>query len=192
MSTDDYGSLIYLVLLGVFIASYFFVSRQESLSELARQGALWGFIFLGVIVSYGLWNDVSRTVIPRQSAFEDGQIEVPRRTDGHFYLTLHVGDVPVEFVVDTGATSVVLTQEDAERVGIDLDTLIYGGTASTANGTVRTARVTLENVRLGPLEEGRVRAFVNEGDLKTSLLGMSYLQRFDAVSFTGGRLVLVR
>lgn len=192
MTSDSYGSLIYLVLLGAFIASYFFVSRQESLSELARQAALWGFIFLGVIVSYGLWNDVSQTVIPRQSAFEDGQIEVPRRTDGHYYLTLHVGDVPVEFVVDTGATSVVLTQEDAERIGLNPDTLIYGNTANTANGTVRTARVTLDDVRLGTLEEGRVRAFVNEGDLGTSLLGMSYLQRFDTVSFTNGRLVLVR
>lgn len=192
MNTDDYGSLIYLVLLGAFIASYFFVSRQESLSELVRQAALWGFIFLGVIVSYGLWSDVSNTVIPRQSAFENGRIEVPRRTDGHYYLTLSVGDVPVEFVVDTGATSVVLSQEDAERIGIDTDALIYGGIARTANGEVRTARVNLEGVRLGNLDEGRVRAFVNEGELETSLLGMSYLQRFTTVSITGGTLVLER
>lgn len=192
MDTNDIGSLIYLVLLGVFIASYFFVSGRQNLGETARQGALWVFIFLGAIVCYGLWSDISNTVIPRQSAFENGRIEVPRRTDGHYYLTLHVGDTPVEFVVDTGATSVVLSQDDATRVGIDPDTLIYGGIARTANGTVRTARVTLEDVRLGALDEGRVRAFVNEGQLATSLLGMSYLQRFTTVSITGGKLVLER
>jgi len=89
MTSDDYGSLIYLALLGAFIASYFFMSRQESLGELARAAALWGFIFLGVIVTYGMWNDISRAILPRQSAFENGQVEVPRRNDGHFYLTLH-------------------------------------------------------------------------------------------------------
>jgi len=192
MTSDDYGSLIYLALLGAFIASYFFMSRQESLGELARAAALWGFIFLGVIVTYGMWNDISRAILPRQSAFENGQVEVPRRNDGHFYLTLHVGEVPVEFVVDTGATSVVLSKQDAQAVGINPDELIFGSIARTANGEVRTARVTLEDVRLGDLDEGRVRAFVNEGELDTSLLGMSYLQRFDTISITGDKLVLQR
>ncbi|WP_298262080.1 TIGR02281 family clan AA aspartic protease [uncultured Litoreibacter sp.] len=192
MDTEDTARLIYLVLLGSVIAGYFLISNRDRMSELARQAALWGFIFIGVIVAYGLWNDVSRTVLPRQSAFEDGRIEVPLRTDGHFYLTLHVGDKPVEFVVDTGASGVVLSTEDAARVGINTKTLIYSGRASTANGDVRTARVTLENVRLGDLDEGRVRAFVNEGEMDSSLLGMSYLRRFGRVEFTPTTLVLER
>ncbi|SDW94005.1 retropepsin-like aspartic protease family protein [Litoreibacter albidus] len=192
MDTEDTGRLIYLVLLGSVIAGYFLISNRARMGEVARQAALWGFIFVGVIVAYGLWSDVSKTVLPRQSAFENGRIEVPVRTDGHFHLTLHVGDVPVEFIVDTGASSVVLTQRDAERVGIDTDALIFGGRASTANGEVRTARVTLENVRLGELDEGRLRAFVNEGDLDSSLLGMSYLRRFGRVEITPDALVLER
>ncbi|RLJ41576.1 aspartyl protease family protein [Litoreibacter meonggei] len=192
MDSEDTARLIYLVLLGSVIAGYFLISNRARMGEIARQAALWGFIFVGVIVAYGLWNDVSKTVLPRQSAFEDGRIEVPVRSDGHYHLTLHVGDVPVEFIVDTGASSVVLTQKDAERVGIDTETLIYGGRASTANGEVRTARVTLENVRLGELDEGRVRAFVNEGELDSSLLGMAYLRRFGRVEITPDTLVLER
>ena len=192
MDNDETARLIYLVLLGAVIGGYFVISNRDRMGEMARQAALWGFIFVGVIVAYGLWNDVSRTVAPSQSAFEDGRIEVPIRSDGHFHLTLHVGDVPVEFVVDTGATSVVLTQRDAERVGIDTDNLIYGGRASTANGEVRTARVTLENVSLSDYDEGRVRAFVNEGELSTSLLGMSYLRRFGSVELTPRLLILKR
>ncbi|SFR47816.1 retropepsin-like aspartic protease family protein [Litoreibacter janthinus] len=192
MDSEDTARLIYLVLLGSVIAGYFLISNRARMGEAARQAALWGFIFIGVIVAYGLWSDVSQTVLPQQSTFEGGRIEVPVRTDGHYHLTLHVGEVPIEFVVDTGASGVVLSQEDAAQVGIDTDTLIYGGRASTANGEVRTARVTLENVRLGKFQEGRVRAYVNEGELANSLLGMDYLERFNRIEIQRGKLVLER
>lgn len=192
MDSENTARLIYLVLLGSVIAGYFLISNRERMGEMARQAALWGFIFIGVIVAYGLWSDVSKTVLPRQSAFENGRVEIPVRPDGHYQLTLYIGDVPVDFIVDTGASNVVLSQQDAERVGIDTDTLIYGGRASTANGEVRTARVTLQDVRLGELDEGSLRAFVNEGELDSSLLGMSYLRRFGRVEITPNMLVLER
>jgi len=192
MDSENTARLIYLVLLGSVIAGYFLISSRERMGEMARQAALWGFIFIGVIVAYGLWSDVSKTVLPRQSAFENGRVEIPVRPDGHYQLTLYIGDVPVDFIVDTGASNVVLSQQDAERVGIDTDTLIYGGRASTANGEVRTARVTLQDVRLGELDEGSLRAFVNEGELDSSLLGMSYLRRFGRVEITPNMLVLER
>lgn len=193
MTGDDTGRLIYLILLGCVVGSYFFVSGRKNLGETARAASLWVFIFLGVIVAYGLWNDVKDTVLPQQSvSAAQGVIEAPRRSDGHFYLTLHVGEVPVEFVVDTGATDVVLSLQDAGRVGISQDELIFSGQASTANGIVRTARVRLEDVRVGEIDEGTVRASVNEGELDTSLLGMSYLQRFGRIEIKGDRLLLER
>ena len=74
----------------------------------------WGLIFLGIIAGYGLWEDVRRDVVPRQSVAQDGSvIEVPRGPGGHYYLTVNVAGTPVEFIVDTGATDVVLTMEDA-------------------------------------------------------------------------------
>lgn len=193
MSADDTGQLIYLILLGAVIGSYFFVSGRKQLGETARAASLWVFIFIGVIVAYGLWNDVKDTVLPQQSvSVEHGIIEVPRRPDGHFYMILEVGGVPIEFVVDTGATDVVLSLEDAARVGFVRDELFFDGQASTANGIVRTATVRLPDVRLGGIDEGTVRASVNEGDLETSLLGMSYLQRFERIEIRGDRLLLER
>lgn len=193
MSGDETGRLIYLVLMGCFVASYFFVQGRKNLSETTRQAALWGFIFLGVIVAYGLWNDVKQTVSPQQSvSVEQGLIEVPRQADGHFHMTLEVGGTPIEFLVDTGATDVVLSMADARRVGIDTETLIFGGRASTANGTVRTARVRLEDVSVGGIDEGTLRASVNEGELDTSLLGMAYLDRFSRIEIRGDRLLLER
>jgi aspartyl protease family protein len=193
MSGDDTAQLIYLVLLGCVVGGYFFMSGRARLGENARAAALWGFIFIGVIVAYGLWSDVKDTVLPRQAVVsEEGIVETERRPDGHFYLTLDVGGVPVEFVVDTGATDVVLSTQDAERVGIDPETLIFSGRAFTANGEVRTAQVRLQDVSIGGFDEGTLRASVNEGELFSSLLGMSYLQRFDRIEIAGNTLRLER
>ncbi|GFE64058.1 retropepsin-like aspartic protease family protein [Litoreibacter roseus] len=193
MSGDDIASFLYLALLGSVIVGYYLVSNRNKMGELARNAALWGLIFVGAIAGVALWQDNRDKVLGRQMvSVETGSIEVPRAPDGHFYLTLDVGEVPIEFVVDTGATEVVLSLQDARRVGIDPDSLIFSGQAQTANGSVRTASATLDDVRLGPFEDGRVRVSVNEGAMDTSLLGMTYLRRFGRIEIAGDRLVLER
>lgn len=193
MDSYDTGRLIYLVLLGSVIGAYFFVSNRDKLGQMARQAVLWGLIFVGVIAGVGLWQDIRDDVAPRQSVFADGtRVEVPRSFDGHYYLTLDVNGTPVEFVVDTGATDIVLSRQDALRVGIDTDALAYIGSANTANGVVRTARATLDSLALGPIVDRNVAVWVNEGEMQGSLLGMAYLQRFDRLDISDGKLVLVR
>ena len=86
----------------------------------------------------------------------------------------------------------MLSQEDAERIGIDTKSLAYLGRAYTANGEVRTAPVRLENLVVGSVRHENLRAVVNEGDMGQSLLGMDYLQRFASIEITGGRLILNR
>ena len=193
MTSDQTASLIYLLLLLLMVGSYFLVASRRDLGRNLRHGALWGLIFLGVIVGYGLWEDVRSTVIPRQSVISDqGMIEVPLARDGHYHMVLDINGVPVQFVVDTGASDIVLTQEDAQRAGIELEGLPFLGTANTANGTVRTARVRLDEVDLNGIVDSRVPALVNGGEMNGSLLGMSYLNRFSEVSFGNGRMVLTR
>ncbi len=193
LNGEQIGSVIYLVLLGTVIAGWLLVSQRGNLGKLVQYAAIWGFIFLGAIVAIGLWTDVRQTVAPRQSVLMDGaRIEVPRSVDGHYHLMLEVNGTPVRFVVDTGATDLVLTLNDAERAGIDTDALIFSGRAFTANGTVQTAPVTLDTVAIGAAKDSAVRAVVNGGDMQDSLLGMAYLQRFDRIEITGGRLILER
>lgn len=117
---------------------------------------------------------------------------MPRSPDGHYHLTLDVNGTPLRFIVDTGATDIVLSREDALRVGIDPTTLRFFGRAVTANGTVQTARVTLESVTLGPHTDHNVPARVNGGSMTGSLLGMGYLERFQRVEISRDRLTLMR
>jgi aspartyl protease family protein len=94
-------------------------------------------------------------------------------------------------VVDTGATSVVLTAEDAKAAGLPLALLNYSVSIETANGRARAAPVTLDRVAMGELEERSVEALVvQSGQLRTSLLGMSFLNRLQSWQVNGDRLML--
>lgn len=191
MDSANLPNLIYLVLLGTAVAGWFIAENRQNLGKTARMGIAWGLIFLGVVAAYGLWSDIRDDVAPRQSVLDDGAlIEVPRGIDGHFHLTLNINGAPVEFLVDTGATDLVLTLEDAKRVGLDPDNLAFIGQARTANGIVKTAFATVENVTLGPIQYNRVRVSVNGGDMDGSLLGMSFLSRFNRFEISGNTLRL--
>ncbi|WP_116131925.1 TIGR02281 family clan AA aspartic protease [Tropicimonas sp. IMCC34043] len=194
MTADQTASFIYLSLLVVLIGSYFFLAQRRDLGRSLRHAGLWALIFVGVIVAYGLWDDVSNTVMPRQSVYaEQGRIEVPMGRDGHYHMVLGINGTPVQFIVDTGASDMVLSREDASRAGIDLDGLPFGGMANTANGPVRTAFVRVNEVSLGGgIVDRNVPALVSGGDMPGSLLGMGYLNRFSQVSFGNGRMVLTR
>lgn len=193
MDALDTGHLAYLVVLGIAVIGWFIADNRQSLGRTMRMAFAWGFIFVGVIAAYGLWNDIRDDLAPRQAVFNgEARVEVPRAFDGHYYLTLDLDGTPVDFVVDTGASEIVLTREDAARVGLDTGGLAFTGIANTANGAVRIARARVGEVSLGDIRDRNVPVSVNAGNMDTSLLGMSYLQRFDRLEISGGRLVLER
>ncbi|MFN4153260.1 MAG: TIGR02281 family clan AA aspartic protease [Paracoccaceae bacterium] len=191
MDGDMIARLAYLGLLLAAVGGYLVVEFRGRMGQALRTAAAWGLIVVGLMAGYGLWQDLRPDLLPRQAVIEGDAIRLPRAPDGHYYLTLTVNGTPVAFMVDTGATQVVLSLADARRLGIDPANLAFIGEARTANGIVRTARVTLPEVELGPHRDARVGAVVNQGDLDTSLLGMSYLGRY-SIEITGGEMILRR
>ncbi|WP_375255881.1 TIGR02281 family clan AA aspartic protease [Yoonia sp.] len=192
MSTDQIMQLTYLVLLGAAIGGSAIIAGRSNMGKMAQQAAIWALIFVGVIGAYGLWDDISRDVNPRQALVDEATISVPRGPGGHYRLRLEINDTPVDFIVDTGASQVVLSQADAERIGFDPRTLDYSRIANTANGVVRTAPVILNDVSLEGVTDRGVRAVVNAGELETSLLGMTYLGLYDRIEIANDELLLVR
>lgn len=190
MSGDEKAYFFYLLILFVFIGAGFVYGNREKLSTTLMQAAVWVLIFCGVLIAYGFKDTLQQQLMPSRAVQSDDGFEIVRGNDRHFHLTLEVNGEPITFIVDTGASDIVLTQEDAERVGIDVDDLAFLGRASTANGTVSTAATVLETVVLGDLVDRDVRASVNGGEMFGSLLGMSYLNRFSEISIRGDRLIL--
>ncbi|MQQ07338.1 TIGR02281 family clan AA aspartic protease [Epibacterium sp. SM1979] len=193
MPSFDIAHLIYLVVLLIAVLFWFVAQNRQSMNQTLQQVVIWVFIFIGVIAGYGLWEDIRGDLVPQQSLHADGDsLMLPRARDGHYYLTAEVDGVPVQFLVDTGASQVVLSLEDAARIGYPADELVFHGRASTANGEVRTAMVRLDEFVVDGFHDKNVRAWVNEGALEQSLLGMSYLQRWSRIEIRDNALVLTR
>jgi aspartyl protease family protein len=190
MNGDNIAQLIYLGLLLAALGGWVLVEYRTRLGAAMRTALAWGMIFVGLMAGYGLWGDLRRDIVPMQQA-NGVAVTIPRAADGHYYPTLNIDGRDLTFMADTGATSVVLSRDDARRLGIDPAGLTYLGLAYTANGVVRTATVTLQNVTFGPFTDASVTAQVNEGDMAGSLLGMDYLGRF-SVTMAEDQMILTR
>ena len=115
---------------------------------------------------------------------------VIKADDGHYWAEAAVNGEEVRFLVDTGASAVALTPDDALRLGFDPKTLNYSFTVNTASGQARAAEVKLNTVAVAGAEVDNVDAYVIESGLKQSLLGMTYLGRLSQFEATKSSLIL--
>jgi aspartyl protease family protein len=118
-------------------------------------------------------------------------VQIARRQGGEFALRAKINGIPAPMVVDTGATSVVLTYETAKAAGLPLELLEYDVDVETAGGHTKAARLTLDRLAIGKLVERSVPALVvPQGQMKTNLLGMSFLDRLESWEVRADHLML--
>lgn len=161
--------------------------------------AIWLGLILALALAYayrGAFRDARDRLVlefmPGAVDWSPGVVKVAADSSGHYLVNAVVNGVPVRFLVDTGATSVVLSVRDAERVGLAVDTLAFNRRAETAAGPVRVAPVRLARLAVGQIELNDVAAEVNRAMNGPSLLGMSFLARLSGFSVEEGYLVLRR
>ncbi|MEE8507140.1 MAG: TIGR02281 family clan AA aspartic protease [Kiloniellales bacterium] len=136
---------------------------------------------------------VSRAMPQDQAVRETGggyELVVTNRRGGHFLVDAVVNDVAIEFLVDTGASTVILTPADARRLGFELEYLEFTERFQTANGVIEGAPVTLQEMRIGELELDDVDSTVVRSQISKSLLGMTFLSRLDSYEVVENRLIL--
>jgi clan AA aspartic protease (TIGR02281 family) len=123
---------------------------------------------------------------------DDGGLEYVVRagSSGHFLIDAWVNGERITFLVDTGASDIVLTLDDARRIGLEPRTLAFTQRFATANGEVRGAPVVLREIRVGQFRAFDMPASVNEAALEVSLLGMSFLEQLSGYEVRGNRLIL--
>lgn len=128
-------------------------------------------------------------LVPGHVAGRGRHAEVVRTQSGDFAVAAHVNGIKVPMVLDTGASSVVLTQDAAKAAGLPIEVLSYSVNVDTANGRTRAAAVTLDRLAIGGLTERSVPALVAQpGQLKSNLLGMSFLNRLESWEVRGDKL----
>lgn len=196
---DFWGRLIYLLLLLSFLGArgWTHLARQNR-SRTLRYALAWLGIFLMVSLAYSYRFELDQakdrllaTWLPgRPMSQTPGRMRFPRAANGHFYIKAHIDGIPVRFLADTGASDIVLSPQDARRLGFDPDQLSYDRIYQTANGIGRGASVRLFELKVGDLVLKDIRATVNRAALSHSLLGMRFFNRLKAYEVKNGILTL--
>ncbi len=125
-----------------------------------------------------------------QAITPPGAASITKSADGHYWADASVEGHEVRFLVDTGASAVALTADDARHLGIDPNSLNYNYTVATANGQARAAQIKLASISVGQARVDNVDAYVLDRGLETSLLGMTYLGRLSQFQATKTNLIL--
>ncbi len=198
VSRTDFVSLavrlVILLLVGGLVLAYF----RRRVSRAIESTLIWTVIALllalGYTYRFELRDIADRVVaefVPGHAATRGRTVEIARGNGGNFAVVAQINGARIAMVLDTGASSVVLTQEAAKAAGLPLEVLAYTVNVDTANGRARAAPVTLDRIAIGGIIERAVPALIaQQGQLRTNLLGMSFLNRLESWEVRGDKLML--
>lgn len=195
-SSDDLAYFVRYILILCFFLPALFLHYEAS--QALKYGVGWAGIFLVLLVGYSyhedlgtVWDRLKSNLLPFSGTqHADGSISFTRAEGGHFLVEALVNDIPIQFMVDTGATRTALTPGDAKRLGFDVESLSYNELIQTANGETFAASVYLGEVKVGAIIIKNLSASVNKNLSGHSLLGMNFLKRLKGFKIEGNRLTL--
>jgi len=194
---DWFEALRLLGLLGLVSSGLVFAQRVD-LGRTARHLAIWALIFVALVAAYSFRDDfadaglrVRAALFPAYAASASpSSVVLNKSDDGHFYVMGAMDGRPVRFLIDTGSSDIVLSPDDAARIGIDPSSLRFTTPSSTANGVGYGAFVTADTLTVGPIRLAKVPVSVNKAPMPASLLGMTFLSRLESYEFKGDQLIL--
>lgn len=201
LDTSSFASLVYFSALLLLIGGGVYAMFYGRFQEMLRSAAVWLGVVALLALIYTYRTDIGRVFDLVFSELAPGHpavtgsighsVQVAKTQQGDFNVRADINGAPVTMLVDTGASSVVLTVEAARAAGLPVDLLKYDVTIETAKGRGHAAAVVIDQIRIGNIIERRVPALVAQpGNLRTSLLGMSFLSRLDSFEVRGKQLVL--
>lgn len=197
--------LVYLTCLLAFVVGSMGLGWRRNAGVALKQALAWIGIALILVVIYTARDDlmglgghfgsrVASSLTPTKPVQVAGGVVYLSRAarDNHFRVDAVVDGHVMNFLIDTGASDVALTADDARRLGFDLAKLRYTQPYQTANGMTMGAPVTLNAIKVGDITVHDVRGSVMQGEGGMSLLGMSFLNALGSYEFRGERLILRR
>ena len=192
----DVSSLAVKIVIVVFVGALVLALFRERFSRAIESAMIWVVIALLIAIGYtfrfelrGIADRVLAEILPGHAGSR--VIELTRAGNGSFPIAVQINGGHTAMVLDTGASSVVLTQEAAKAAGLPLELLSYTVQVDTANGRARAAAVTLDRLAVGGIVERSVPALIAQpGQLRTSLLGMSFLNRLESWEVRGDKLMM--
>jgi aspartyl protease family protein len=198
LSDGDVASLISKIGFLILISGAVLRLFRDRFSEALQQAMMWVIVGLVLVAAYTFrfelrdgGDRILAELLPGHAATRGQTISVARGRGGDFQIGTEVNGVRVPMVLDTGATSVVLTHDAAVAAGLPVEMIHYTVNVDTANGRAQAAPVTLDRIAVGSIVEHAVPALIAPpGQLKTSLLGMSFLSRLEGWEVRGDKVTM--
>jgi aspartyl protease family protein len=197
---DDHQqlSLLYRFGLLILVASALARMFRGRFAAAARMAMMWVVVVLVLAIGYtyrfelrDIANRVLAEAVPGRAAARGRTVELARTGAGDFQIATQVNNTWVPMVLDTGASTVMLTRDAAIAAGLPPEMIKYNVNVETANGRTYAAAATIERIAVGGIVERKVPVLIAQpGTLKTSLLGMSFLSRLDGWEVRGDRVVM--
>jgi aspartyl protease family protein len=198
LETVDISSLTVKIVGLVFVLALAITFFRERLSQAIEAALVWVVIALLLVLGYtyrfelrDVADRVLSELVPGHASTRGRVVEIARGSGGNFSVVTQINGARIAMVLDTGASSVVLTQEAAKAAGLPLEVLAYTVNVDTANGRARAAPITLDQLAIGGIVERAVPALIAQpGQLRSNLLGMSFLNRLESWEVRGDRLIM--
>ena len=172
--------------------------RQFNLKQTARNVLIWVAAGGVLIIGFSFQNELKDLGLRLRSNLIPGypvetgahELTLSEGQDGQFHVYGEINGTRIAFLVDTGASDIVLDPSDAKRLGIDLDNLTFDRPFGSANGIGYGAKTVVGGLAVGPIVFSNVEVAINKAEMGSSLLGMAFLKRLKSYSVSGGKLIL--
>lgn len=155
-----------------------------------KTATLWTIIFIGIICCYAfrfeltdVKNRILAVLIPSRAWVDNnGSIIIARSNDGHFYIETEIGNTKIKFMIDTGASDLLIAKNDAIKLGLNLSELSFSKQYNTANGVTFCAPVVINDLHIANAVFNDIKGSISQSTDDTSLLGMSLISKFKSFS----------
>jgi len=182
----------------LLVSSSLLFVREFNLKKTARNILLWLAVGGVLLIGFSLQNELTdlwlrlRGALIPSYAVQTGthEMTISEGEDGHYHVYATVNGVEIPFLIDTGASDIVLDPSDAKRLGFDLGSLTFDRPFGSANGIGHGARAEVDTLSVGGFHLSHVPVSINGAAMGSSLLGMAFLKRLKSYSFSGGKLIL--
>jgi aspartyl protease family protein len=172
--------------------------RQFNLKQTVRNVLIWVAAGGVLIIGFSFQNELKDLGLRLRSNLVPGypvetgahELTLSEGQDGQFHVYGEINGTRIAFLVDTGASDIVLDPSDARRLGIDLDNLTFDRPFGSANGIGYGAKTVVAGLAVGPIVFSGVEVAINKAEMGSSLLGMAFLKRLKSYSVSGGKLIL--
>lgn len=181
--------IVYPLVLLVWFSGGVWAAFRSNSGQFMRIALGWVMVFTALYFAYNFYQDYKNHRIAQQT---EGQAPdfIMQKIGNHFYTDAYVNDVRISFMLDSGASMVVLTKQAAQKAGINVDKINNRILLSTANGEKLEKVTYVKEIRLGNIIATNIRVAISEEGLDENLLGQNFMSEVSKKVEVGNELRL--